>query len=90
MCTTAAPAKGLCRVQPTRKSANGTALYPAIVPAWVDGMTLEGVSGVNVVGGGVWFEGRESYWSMRCVNETTGGEAVFSGGWTCDNGTKFA
>ena len=88
-CTRAVLANGLCRAQPTRKSVNGTSLYPAIMPAWVDGMTLEGVSRVNVVGGGVWFEGRERYWSMQCVNETTGSEVAFSGGWACDNGTKF-
>ena len=72
-------------MQPTRRDANGTALYPAIVPAFVDGMTLEGVPGARVVGGGVWFVGRESYWSMRCVNETGRGGAVFSGGWACGN-----
>ena len=53
---TAAPANGRYRAQPTRKRANGTALYPAIVPAWVDGMTMEGVSGVKVVGGAVRFQ----------------------------------
>jgi hypothetical protein len=52
-------------------------------------MTLEGVSGVKVVGGRVRFQGRESYWSMRCVNETAGSDAAFGGGWICDNGTKF-
>ena len=40
-------------------------------------MTMEGVSGVKVVGGAVQFQGRESYWSMRCVHETAGSEAAF-------------
>ena len=71
--------------QPTRRDANGTALFPAIVPAFVDGMAFENVRRAQVVGGGVRFDGHESYWSMRCVNTTGTGEPVFSRGWNCDN-----
>ena len=77
---------------PTRHARGGGTLYPAIVPAFVAGMTFEGVAGAHVVGGGVRFHRdgsrqNEEYWSMDCVNETaTSVNAVeFCGGWTREN-----
>ena len=81
---TAAPANGRYRAQPTRKRANGTALYPAIVPAWVDGMTMEGVSGVKVVGGAVRFQELLEHALRARDGRERGG--IPGGDWTCDNG----
>lgn len=72
-------------------------LYPAIVPAFVAGMTFEGVHAARVVGGGVQFDGGrepqrdEQFWSMNCVNESGTGESSMleiGGGWSCTNATE--
>jgi hypothetical protein len=59
--------------------------FPAIVPAWVSGMSFEGVPSASVHGGWVSFEARggamkkedEKFWSFNCVNESA---AESSGG----------
>lgn len=70
--------------------------FPAIVPAWVSGMTFEGVYSAELLGGKVSFdsEGKEGeqFWSMNCVNNSVKDDngPTFGSGWICSNESSSA
>jgi polygalacturonase len=69
---------------------------PATLPAPVDGIVVENIAGITIVGGGVDFSpttgpGKQPFWGMACLNITGQSHVQIQGGegkWSCQNSTR--